>query len=235
LARHSSRANAGFSLVEVLAALVVTALLVLALTPLTGQMVATWSRGTEASRAVELKTRGIGLLRDDLRHALSWSGFGRMEDLILFRGTETSLSFPMVSGLGPGRSGVEMVLISVDTSRDGLALVRRHAPLIGSTYGAFSDPVVLFSGPFKYIFRYDTQENRTLPIWANRPELPARVELVILDGRGPIFSAPIELPVFASLSAGCLLNTTLQGCPALPQPEEENEWEKSMKGESSSQ
>ena len=56
-AQRKSSPEAGFSLIEVLAALVVTTLLVLALTPLVGQMLATWSRGSEASRAVELESR----------------------------------------------------------------------------------------------------------------------------------------------------------------------------------
>jgi hypothetical protein len=222
-AQRKSSPEAGFSLIEVLAALVVTTLLVLALTPLVGQMLATWSRGSEASRAVELESRGVGVIRRDLREALSWAGFGKMEDLILFRGTETSMSFPIVSGLAPGRNGVEMVLYTVDSSRNGRALVRRHAPLIGSTYGTFSDPVVVFSGAYKYLFRYQSRDGRTLPFWINRPELPGRVDLVIADERGPVFTAPLEMPVLASVSAACLVNVHLAGCPGLPEPDD-NPW-----------
>jgi type II secretory pathway component PulJ len=224
--RKPASARAGFSLVEVLAALVVTTLLILALTPLAGQMLATWARGSEAARAVELKTRGLGRLREDLRQAIAWSGFGLTENLLMFRGTDTSMSFPVSTGLGVGRDGVEMLSITVDTSVDGRALVRRRAPLIGSTHGVMSDPVVLFSGPFKYVFRYYTRDGLSQPVWSNRTELPARVELIVTDRRGPIFSAPVELPVFASLSAGCLVSSGLPGCPVSSKQRDDNEWMK---------
>src|SRR5262245_16973422 len=161
----SHRASAGFSLIEVLAALVVTMLLVVALTPFAGQMLATWARGSEAARVVELMTRGVGVLRNDLRHAILWTGYGQTENLILFRGNEVSLSFPAATGLGPGRNGLEMISVTVDASHDGLALVRRRAPLIGSTYGPFTDPVVLFSGPFRYAFRYYSRQGHQLTGW----------------------------------------------------------------------
>jgi hypothetical protein len=224
-ANHDARA--GFSLIEVLGALIVTMLLVIALTPFTGQMLATWARGSEAARLVELMTRGVGVLRNDLRQAIVWTGHGQTESLLLFRGNEASLSFPAATGLGPGRNGLEMISITVDVSHDGLALVRRRAPLIGSSHGGFTDPVVLFSGPFKYAFRYYSRKEQQSAVWASVEELPARVELTIVGGSGPIFSAPLELPVLASLSAACLLGSNLPGCPSSPSQEDEaRRWRK---------
>jgi hypothetical protein len=230
---HSQKptsAETGFSLVEVLAALVITLLLVVALTPFVGQMLATWSRGTETTRAVELMTRGVGLLRHDLRRAVVWTGYGKTEDLMLFRGNEVSMSFPVATGLGPGRNGLEMISITVDASGDGRALVRRRAPLVGSSYASFRDPIVLFSGPFRYVFRYFPHEGPGVPVWPNVHELPARVELTIADDRGPIFTAPLELPVFASMSAACLASSNLPGCPAVAPVEQDQvqEWMKEI-------
>jgi hypothetical protein len=218
-------AEAGFSLVEVLATLVVTMILIVGLTPFVRQMLATWSRGSEVARAVELESRGIGLLRGDLRHAITWTGFGNIDNLATFRGTETSISFPAATGLDAGRNGVEMLSFTVDASADGRALVRRRATLLGTTYLGFTDPIVLFSGPLKYLFHYIGRDGQQLQVW-NRPELPASIELLIIDQKGPIFSAPIALPVFASLSAGCLVSQGLPGCPVTP-PKDENEWMKS--------
>ena len=107
-----------------------------------------------------------------------------------------------------------MISITVDASRDGRALVRRRAPLIGSTYASFRDPVVLFSGPFRYVFRYFPREGPGVPVWVNAHEMPARLQLTIADERGAILAAPLELPVFASLSAACLASSNLPGCPA---------------------
>jgi general secretion pathway protein J len=230
--RHAwERANpgtsAGFSLPEVLAALVVTMLLVLALTPFTGQMLSTWARGSETAGLVELMTRGVGVLRNDLRHAIVWTGQGRKENFSRFRGNEVSLSFLAATGLGPGRNGLRMISITVDADGDGRALVRRSAPLIGATPGTFTDPVVLLSGPFSYRFRYTSRKGQELPGWTNLHELPARVELSIVGQSGPVFKAPLEFPVLASLSAACLVTKNLPGCPNF-QPDEQdiNEWMK---------
>jgi hypothetical protein len=57
-------------------------------------------------------------------------------------------------------------------------------------------------------------------------ELPARIQLSILDQDGAVWSAPIELPTFASLSAGCLASSNLPGCPSQPK-DESREWMKS--------
>jgi type II secretory pathway component PulJ len=227
-ARHVwERANPGtspgFSLLEVLAALVVTMLLVLALTPFTGQMLSTWARGSEAAGLVEVMARGVGVLRNDLRHAIVWTGQGRKENFSLFRGNEVSLSFLAAAG----RNGLRMISITVDADGDGRALVRRSAPLIGATPGTFTDPVVLLSGPFSYRFRYTSRKGQELPGWTNPHELPARVELSIVGRSGPVFKAPLELPVLASLSAACLVNKKLPGCPR-SQPDEQdiNKWMK---------
>ena len=75
--------------------------------------------------------------------------------------------------------------------------------------------MVLFSGPFKFVFRYYSRENKELPAWTDSTTLPARVELRIVDRHGQVFSAPIEIPIFASLSAACFVSQQLMGCPSM--------------------
>jgi hypothetical protein len=200
-------------------------LLVLAFVPFAGQMLASWARGSEVARLVDLKTRGLGRFREDLRHAIVWTGFGEREKLAAFRGGATSMSFPVVTGHGSGRSGLEMVSITVDSSVDGRALVRRRAAFIGTTYAGFLDPAVLFSGPFRYVFTYYARDGRELPVWENQNDLPVRIKLTIADHRGVMFSAPIEIPTFATLSAACVASANVPGCPVQPK-EDPNEWMK---------
>jgi hypothetical protein len=214
-----SSAEAGFSLIEVLAALLVTMLLVLTLTPFVSQMLATWARGAEVANLVELKTRGLGRLREDLRHAVVWTGYGELQDLAAFQGDETSMSFP-VAGLGPSQPGIEYLSFAVGKTINGRALVRRRAPVIGSSYGSFIDPVVLLSGPFKYLFKYYSREGDELAVWnKGRLDLPARIELYVADNYGRLLlEVPIAIPTFASMSAGCLATSGLQGCPITSAP-----------------
>jgi type II secretory pathway component PulJ len=214
-------AIAGFSLIEVLAALVVTMLLVLALTPFAGQMLSTWARGGEVTGLVEAMTRGVGILRGDLRHAIAGGGQSPQENPSRFRGNEVSLSFLSATGLEPGPDGVQMISIAVEASQHGRALVRRRAPLTGSGTEAFADPVALLSGPFSYRFTYHSRQGQESLAWTNPHELPARVELSIANESGPIFKAPLEFPVLASVSAACLTDNELPGCPNPPSQEEE--------------
>jgi len=212
--------KAGFSLVEVLAALLVTMLLILALTPLVNQMLATWARGSDAARFVEFRVRGVGILRDDLRHAIIWTGFGRTDKLLVFRGNETSISFPAVSEHGQGLDRLEMISIEVANTVDGHGLIRRRAPVVGSTYTAFSDPVVLFSGPYKYFLRYYSLDGQEKFVWNDPLGPPARVVLNIVDSRGRIAGVPIQ--ILASVSAACLVSANLPGCTVLPSPANED-------------
>jgi hypothetical protein len=211
---RSINAESGFSLIEVLGALLVTMLLVLTLSPFVSQMLATWARGGEVAGIVEFQTRGLGRLRDDLRHALVWTGYGQIQDLAGFQGDEASMSFPAVTGLGPGRLGIEYVSFTVAPSVDGRALVRRRAPVIGSTYGAFTDPVVLISGPFRYVLKYYSRDGEEMPSWnKNRFDLPEHIGLSIVDHNGsPLFGVPIAISTFSSSSAGCFASGNLQGC-----------------------
>jgi Prokaryotic N-terminal methylation motif len=214
--------TAGFSLLEVMAALVVTTLLIMALTPLVTQMLATWSRGSNVAWMVEFRVNGLGVLRDDLRHAIVWTGFGRFDNLLVFRGNETSMSFPAISGVGPNSDGLHMVSIDVTNSADGQAIIRRRAPIIGTTYAAFGDPVVLFSGPNRYFFSYYSRDGDQKPIWTDPINYPARIALNILDRRGRVSSVSIEIPIMASISAACVDNASLPGCPEILKPPEDD-------------
>jgi general secretion pathway protein J len=211
--------KAGFSLVEVLAALLVTMLLVLTFTPFVSQMLATWSRGAEVANLVELKTRGLSRLREDLRHAIVLTGYGQVEELASFQGDESSMGFP-VAALGSNEEGIEYLSFTVGVGVNGRALVRRRAPVIGSSYGSFVDPVILMTGPYRYVFRYFSRQGEEVTVWGKgRLDLPGRIELNVVDNNGRLLlGLPLAIPTFATMSAGCLAIASLQGCPILEQP-----------------
>jgi prepilin-type N-terminal cleavage/methylation domain-containing protein len=208
--------KAGFSLLEVLAALIVTTLLMLALSPLVTQLLATWPWGSEVASMVEFRVRGLGVLRSDLRRAVVWRGFGRTEDLLAFRGNETSLSFPAASNVGDARDGLEMIAIDVANSAEGRALIRRRAPVVGTTRTAFADPVVLFSGPYRYFMRYYSRDGVEKSVWADPSSLPVRVVLNIVDERHGSSVVAIQMPLFASISSACMVASNLSDCPVTP-------------------
>ena len=211
------KSNAGFSLLEVLAALLISTILMLTFTPFVRLMLGTWPLGSEVTRLVEFRVRGLGVLRSDLRRAVAWRGFGKAEDLLGFRGNETSMSFPVAMNFGDNRDGLEMIAIDVANSRAGRALVRRRAAIVGTSYSVFGDPVVLFSGPYKYVISYYASDGTQRPVWADPAELPTRVVLNISDEYGRFPVASVQLPLLASISSACMVSPNLPRCPVDPE------------------
>jgi prepilin-type N-terminal cleavage/methylation domain-containing protein len=206
--------NAGFSLIEVMAALVVTCLLMLGLTPFVNQLLSTWARGSTIGVVVDMTSRGIGQLRKDLRHAVPLAD---RPGVVAFRGDELHFEFPAATGLGTGRGGVEMISISTEQLEGReLALVRRRSGHVPTESGAeFKDQVVLFSGNLQYIFRYIAEDGTRQSTWSDRPDLPVRIEVNILEGRDPVLPV-LELPLYADMSVACLLQPGAPGCPRTP-------------------
>jgi prepilin-type N-terminal cleavage/methylation domain-containing protein len=219
----TSKNRSGFSLLEVMVTLAITALLILTFTPLVSQVLASWARGTEVAGTVELWSRGLRQLRRDLRHAVSWTGYGNLGDLLTFQANETSMSFPVAAEMHGKTYGLEMLLITVTRAQNGWSLVRRRAPVVGSTYTAFSDPVVLLSGPYKYFLRYYDRNGGEVLSWGNRADLPARIVLNIDEGKGRAGRHSIELPVLVSMPAACFAAASLAGCPAMPPPSQDTD------------
>ena len=207
--------NAGFSLIEVMAALVVTCLLMMALTPFVNQLLSTWARGSLLGDIVDMTSRGIGQLRKDLRHAVQLEA---RPGVTAFRGDELHFEFPAATGLASGRGGVEMIAISAEQLEGkGVALVRRRSGHITTGSGAeFKDPAVLFSGNLQYIVRYIARDGTRQSTWSDRPDLPVRIEVSIRDGSDPVLPA-LELPLYADMSVVCLLQPRAPGCLRTPE------------------
>lgn len=206
--------RAGFSLAEVLAALFLTTLLVVTLTPFASQVLLTWGRGSDVSRFVEITTRGFNVIRGDLRQTIVWNGFGATENLHVFRGDQTSLVFPAATGLGRGRNGLELISLKVEDSAEGRALVRRRAQLVGTAHTSFTDPAVLIAGPFSFALSYYDETGKPRPTWTFRGRLPSRVAIRITSAKNPEYNGTFSFPLFANASAGCFANNSFDGCPA---------------------
>jgi hypothetical protein len=62
------------------------------------------------------------------------------------------------------------------------------------------------------MFRYIAQDGTRQSTWSDRPDLPVRVEVEILDGGDPVLPA-LELPLYADISVVCLFQPGVVGCP----------------------
>ena len=75
MASKAENSRSGFSMLEVLAAPMITTFPFLALTPCVSQTSAPWALSEGAA-----SLRVLGRLGDDLRHAIVWTGFGKIQD-----------------------------------------------------------------------------------------------------------------------------------------------------------
>src|SRR5262249_31436835 len=120
---------------------------------------------------------------------------------LLFRGTSNALVLSVVSGLGPGERGMELVAVTVVTGPRESLLVRRRARLEG-VVSELDDLVILLRGYFDIHFTYHGYAGERVADWSGRKTLPRAVEIVFSgkDGSPP----SVVLPMAASFPADCI-------------------------------
>jgi general secretion pathway protein J len=223
--RRPDRRRAGFSLVEVLAALAATVLVIGAFSPFAAQLVASWGRGARTAEFVDMATTAFARLDRDLRGTVPLFITRGEETSMVFRGGPGYVLFASATGFGPGREGIELVSLAVEANAAGVSLIRRHAPLGTSPDGqGFRDPVVLFTGRYRFNFAFVDDAGKRSAEWVNRPAMPRRVELSILDADGrPALPAAVSFAVPADYPAACLASDPPQACEALEGDREQRE------------
>ena len=159
---NSDSRVAGFSLIEAMATLALTATIILALSSVAGQWLPNWRRGFVNLQRADLLGVGLEQLVDDLSAAeyVTRSGEARGP---LFEGDASSVIF-VRSAIGPDAyPHLETVRLAEIKEDRGLTMVRtraRFAPTAPRPTGpaaepiAFGDPVTLIRAPFHITFAY---------------------------------------------------------------------------------
>lgn len=199
--RHWS-GEAGTSLIEVLAALVITGLLVGLFLPFVAQTLTRWTAGVERSERSDQVLRAAIRLQADFSAAASLdvAPRGAQQASLAFGGNSQSCWFVRAVPEGLGVV-LQSITLSLDESAKGAALIRRSAPFDPDRFGrdprALEAAVAVISGGYRMHFNYVSRDGTRTDIWTEAAELPARVELSIrsLDGRDPI-QAPLSLIFF---------------------------------------
>ena len=164
-ARHR-HAEAGFTLFEMLIALVLTVGILGALATITAQWLPNWDRGLAHVQRTEVFALGLERLVADLS-AAEFMTANRKSKLPLFDGDELAVRF-VRTAIGPNmRPGLEVVSVSTLSDDRGIALVRARAPFAPLPENAklrdlssFVDPVVLIRAPYRAIFSYAGPDQR---------------------------------------------------------------------------
>lgn len=181
------QAEAGFTMIEAVVAVVLMGLIVGTLATITAQWLPNWKRGLLRAQRNEQVAIALDRLVADLAAAeyISPNGLTRVP---LFRGDEGGVSF-VRSAVGPnGSRGLEIVQIGEVVDAIGPALVRVRAPftlLSGRDPSTdplhFTDPVVLLRAPLHIAFAYAGADGKWKKFWHNSGDLPTMVGFIVRD------------------------------------------------------
>jgi general secretion pathway protein J len=183
---NSDSRVAGFSLIEAMATLALTATIILALSSVAGQWLPNWRRGFVDLQRADLLGVGLERLVDDLSAAeyVTRSGGAPAP---LFEGDASSVMF-VRSAIGPDAyPHLEIVRMAEIKEDRGLAMVRTRArfaptaPRAPAQAIAFGDPVTLIRVPFHISFAYAGPDRVWLPSWKGREQLPEAVRISVRD------------------------------------------------------
>lgn len=178
------RGAEGFTLIEMLVALLILGLVVGSLASISAEWLPNWKRGLVRARSSERIAIALDRLVSDLS-AAQYVSLSRQKRLPLFQGDERSVTF-VRSAIGPnGSRGLEIVRIAVITDSRGPALVRMRAPFTPADGDLsveripFVDPVVLLRSPLHVTFGFAGYDGKWLKNWRNAGILPTAVRFVV--------------------------------------------------------
>ena len=181
MGRGSGREQ-GFSLIETLAAMALTGLIVSALAAITSQWLPNWNRGFDRIQRSEAVSVALDRISADIG-ASEFLRPDRQSKNVLFDGSETSIVLARASSGPTAGRGLERVRIAEAADRNGMVLTRSRAPLLpgGEAQPNFADPVVLLQPRYRVSFAYAGSDRVWKAAWHDSEELPAAVLLTVHD------------------------------------------------------
>jgi general secretion pathway protein J len=214
-ARHISQA--GFTLIETLAALVLLGLIVSVLATITSQWMPRWNIGFHRIQRSEALGMALDRISADIA-ASEYVPFDPQTKSVLFDGTETAITLARAS-LGPNAGrGLDVVRIAATDDRKGAALTRSRAAYTPGAESTpkFSDTVVLLRAPYRLSFSYAGSDRIWKPSWRNSDTLPTAVLLTVHDaGSGRLLPIARVAAIHVSAPAQAVCKQ-LEGCDAAP-------------------
>lgn len=179
--------EAGFTLIEMLIAMVLMVGILAALATVTAQWLPNWNRGFVHVQRTELFGQGVERLVADLSAAEFVTANGNAKQP-LFEGDELAVRF-VRTAIGPNtRPGLEVVRISTMSDDRGTALVRARMPFVPlrekiklRDLSNFADQVVLIRAPYRAIFSYAGPNHVWQNSWRDEDQLPVAIRVLVRD------------------------------------------------------
>lgn len=205
--------RAGFTLVELLAALAIGAVVLVGIAALVRTVGLSFDRGTRGVANAERVLLAVQRLSADfasVRYLLRQKEPGTAL-AALFSGRPDEVVIVTAGHVAIGRRDDELLFLQVEQAGETARLVRRRTPFPGARVPLDGivpgDPVVLLEGPLTLSFAFSA--DTSLPLtwtdrWADRAEPPRRVRLIARDrASGADLLPPLIFTIRADAPPSC--------------------------------
>ncbi|MDE3176975.1 MAG: general secretion pathway protein GspJ [Pseudomonadota bacterium] len=180
--------EAGFTLLEALSAVAITASILAGLGAVAGQWLPNWRHGFVALQNADI----VGLSLDRIVEDVAAAEYARLDGgqgAPLFRGETDAVAF-VRQAIGPGATPrLEIVRIGASPTQQGVELQRSHAVFAPGAVVAFHDAATLLRPPFRLAFNYAGPDGQWRPAWINEAKLPRAVRLRVLNENGALVAS----------------------------------------------
>ncbi len=178
----------GFTLLEALASVAITAVIMSGLAAIVGQWLPNWRHGFAGLQNADL----IGLSLDRIVEDVASAEYARLDGAQgapLFRGSPEAVTF-VRQEIGPGAAArLEIVRIGETSTASGDEVERSRTRFAPGAIGAFRDATTLLRPPFRLAFAYAGPDRAWRAAWSDEAKLPRAVRLTVLGGGGRIVTS----------------------------------------------
>ena len=215
--RHQARRD-GFTLVEVLAAFAIAAVIVIASAGLVRNVAAHFDRGTRSVAEADRFVLAVERLASDFAAARFVPVSTQPGAAVAFSAEPASgdkpakIIFISAAGIGAGAARNEIVELSITADADLTRLVRRRATWLGTDTRwedvTLRDPVILIEGSYDIAFVFGRMSpERSLTwhsSWIGERALPRFVRLLLRDRKsGEDLLSEADFAIRADAPSGC--------------------------------
>lgn len=197
--------EAGFTLIEVLAALALASLILVSLNLAMNAITRGVSKTRDSLGTQSALTAATGIFAQDVARIAKIRRGEKGEQGYLFEGSARQVTYPLSEREGLTTGGLYLVRLRVTSARGSSKLVRERAPIPAGEEPDLSpkwdDAVVLLEGPFDIAFAYRAQRSGArawIDGWSAAEAMPEQVRLTITDTgtdrlRIPVLVQPLQV------------------------------------------
>lgn len=217
-ARRTVRAaSSGFTLVELLAAMTIGAVVLAAVAALIRNVGLSFEAGTRAVGYAERLMLAVERMSADFASARYVQRSAGESPRAVFAGGPKKVAFVAAAGVTAGPPGEEIVLLEVEETAEATRLVRRRAPWLGLRTPLQEtkpgDAVILLEGRLQIAFSYADRSLVWKNVWAEAPDLPRHVRLDLRDrATGSPVMGPFDFEIRADAPPACAKADATPAC-----------------------